>query len=331
MHKPRNQQQKDASDMELNDRIRGAIVGFAYGDALGLATEFMTANEVHTYYLQGVKRFSQMIRDSHRCQWQPGEWSNDTEIVVRMLESVLETGGFDIRAQARAFKTWYDEESRDLAPIFRVICNDPEWLENPVKATHRAWQKARLHEASNEAVQRSVVTALTSPADKLLEHTRKLVLMTNDDTRCVSTTMILARMMHSLLHTGKMASYEDLSSLCQRVDPRTLPYLEMAFDGEIAKMRVDDEDTMCWTRKTMGASLWSFWHSDSPAQAIEQVVMLGGDADSNAALAGALAGLKFGYHALPEEKQNLLRLDYLLDLADRVSDFTRKQTMSHVG
>lgn len=310
--------------MELNDRIRGAIVGFAYGDALGLGAEFMTRYEISAYYPDGLTRFEQQIHDAHRGQWKRGEWTNDTEILIRLLENVLNFGSLNIREQARAVKEWYDEGHPDVSPVFRIIVNNPEWLERPVQVTHETWRNLRIHEASNEAIQRSLVAALISKPQELLENTRKLVLMTNDDTRCVSTTMILARMMHSLLHTGKEAGYEELAHLSNRVDPRTLSFLEMAHKGDIAEMQLDDEATWSWTRKAMGAALWSLWHFDNPADAINAVIMQGGDADSNAALAGALAGLKYGYSELPAEKQNLVRLDYLLDLADRVTEYVRK-------
>ena len=64
---------------------------------------------------------------------------------------------------------------------------------------------------------------------------------------------------------------------------------------------MDDEKSMGYTLRTLGASLWAYWHATSYREGILKIVLSGGDADTNAAVAGAILGAKFGINQIPEE------------------------------
>ena len=113
--------------------------------------------------------------------------------------------------------------------------------------------------------------------------------------------------------------------ICEHIYPRTLQWLEKTRVCKIEDLELDDVDTLSYTRKAMCAGLWPLWHSSSATETFDTVIAQGGDADSNAAIAGALAGLRYGYDALPAEKEKLLRFDYLNDLAERVAEYSEQQ------
>lgn len=49
----------------------------------------------------------------------------------------------------------------------------------------------------------------------------------------------------------------------------------------------------------MAAALWVLWHCGSPGEGITTLCDAAGDADTNAALGGALLGLKYGGASMP--------------------------------
>ena len=310
------------SNLPKYDRIRGAIAGYALGDALGVGSEFMTKTEMQGYYPDKLRDFKSIIRDSHRCQWKPGETTNDTHFFTTLLETILSNGGYDLNVCAKAFIDKIRNTTKDIVPTFRTLLAFPDWEESPLVNTHKIWKHHGLEEGSNEANHRGIAMALLFDRPELDDIVKQLVLMTHDDMRCVASTVILAHTAHSLLHTGEPASLKDLMSVCYAYDTRTVPFLEMAVNGKLEDFDLDDESSMGLTRKNMGAALWTVWHCDNAADAIYAVIDEAGDADSNGAITGALAGLRFGYDALPDIKNDLIDKDYYDDLARRVAAFS---------
>lgn len=313
--------------MTLHDRIKGALYGFALGDALGLGTEFMTREEIAGYYPDKCRRFSDIIRDAHRSQWQPGQWTNDTEFMICLCEQILDNGDFDVYEAAKYIKKTFDALSGDTSPVLRAVMNNPGWVENPILKTHETWQRQKLSEASNEAIQRGIVSGLLCSREQLGQTTRRMVLLTNDDSRCVSSTMVIAYMTHCLLHTGEPAPFDDLTAICYAADARTIPFLEATLHEDINTIGIDDEDTMMYTRKSMAAGLWPVWHCQKAEDYIYSIIDQGGDADTNAAISGAFAGLRFGFDALPDIKEEIIDKERLDILADRITDYVRKNIM----
>ena len=47
--------------IDLNDRVKGTLMGLAVGDALGYGTEFMPKTKVCFNYPDGLKRYSDIV------------------------------------------------------------------------------------------------------------------------------------------------------------------------------------------------------------------------------------------------------------------------------
>jgi ADP-ribosylglycohydrolase len=69
----------------------------------------------------------------------------------------------------------------------------------------------------------------------------------------------------------------------------------------LAELKLDDRKTMGYTYKTIGSGIFCLRTGSDFQKAINELVMEGGDADTNGAVAGALLGCKLGYKKLPSE------------------------------
>ena len=98
-----------------------------------------------------------------------------------------------------------------------------------------------------------------------------------------------------------------------------IPFIDLAYHEGLDSLCLDDEESMGYTLRTLGAALWAYWHATSYKEGILKIVLSGGDADTNAAVAGAILGAKFGIDQIPEEWRNGLL--YASMLHNKVQDF----------
>ena len=89
----------------IKDRMLGCLYGQAIGDALGLGSEFMSQDEVIQNYPNGLKTYDQIIQDAHRRRWAKGAWTDDTDMMLCILNG-FEDGKFDLQHVASNFKEW---------------------------------------------------------------------------------------------------------------------------------------------------------------------------------------------------------------------------------
>lgn len=302
----------------LKNKIYGALFGHAIGDALGLGAEFMTEHEMRHYYPEGLDHYSKIRRDAHRSAWKPGDWTSDTDWFLGLIDTVLENKSIYPKAYALRLKEWYDSDPVDVPSNVRWILTRPNWVENPTWVAERAWNNMTHAEPSNEASTRGVVAAMVS--DEYIKDTERIVLITHSHSICVSSAMLIARMAHSLLWEDSPASISELMKLCEKYDSRTREYLEIAYNNHPEALEIDDPDYLWDAKKTMAIALWSVWHCSSPEEALHKVIGFAGDADTNAAAAMTLNGIKYGFDALPVKLiEDLVQKDRLLSAA---ADFT---------
>lgn len=306
-------------NISIKEKIYGAIFGYAVGDALGLGTEFMTVKEVKRRYPDGLKTYSQIVRDAHRSLWKRGEWTNDTEVVLIVLESFLRCGYFNYHDIAKNLKVWYNSNPVDLTMNLRLVLKQDSFATRPFESTKEAWDKIGTFDNTSECLGRTIFSFLSSYP---LESANDLCRLTHPRGRTIACCRVIAAMAESLFKNGEELPYEELFSMAKRSNQEVEGYLETARFGTIEDFHLDDIDTNWFVRKALGAALWSLWHSKSFEQGIETVINQGGDADTNAAAAGALLGIKYGFSAIPQNLvDELIGKERLFNISERLVKF----------
>ncbi len=104
------------------DRVAGAVVGSAAGDALGAPFEFGPAGVFSARFPDGAGLL---------CGgggWNPGEATDDTQMAVLVGESLLERGGLDLPDMFDRFRRWAGSEPKDIGlQTEDVLTNGEPW------------------------------------------------------------------------------------------------------------------------------------------------------------------------------------------------------------
>lgn len=312
---------------ELREKIAGLLYGYAIGDALGLGTELMTRPVAEMKYPDLLTDYSQIVRDAHRSQWQRGEWSNDTNYVLLLIDSLCECESVDHLDYAHRLSHYFHTHKDDFTTHLRWLFSQPDYSGNPFAVARRVWIDMKDEESPSDSLGRALIIGLWNEniKDNAIDNCR----LTHPKPRCEIAAVVIAHMVNSLLWKGKEVPYVILHSIVKKKNIGTLDYLETAHDGELEDFNLSDPATCMHVRKAMGAALWALWHCTSPNEALIKIVNQGGDANTNAALAIGLLGLKYGISSInPKYIDNLIGKEKIEKAVDKLTLLLEKRFMT---
>jgi hypothetical protein len=98
---------KNAINQNLIDRLLGCAYGQALGDAYGLSTEFEDRDDVKHNYPDQSKLipFPNYVLTGHSRRWTRGDWTDDTDQWILVLETLTEHDG-DVTVFAEKLSNW---------------------------------------------------------------------------------------------------------------------------------------------------------------------------------------------------------------------------------
>lgn len=277
--------------------MKGCLYGQAIGDALGLGSEFMSKVEVSKNYPDGLRNYDQIIQDEHRRRWVKGAWTDDTDMMLCILDG-FENDRFNVHSVASNFKAWFNGDPMGIGShTYKVLCMK-DYVEQPEMCSKLWWDLTRQQSAANGALMRTSVVGLAP--DDIEKQAEAICKLTHYDSRCVGSCVIAVLIIHNLVWYNKQLSYSDVRNIAEKYDERILEWVDVAYNSsDISMLDLDDPLSIGYTLPTLSAALWCYWHAQSFVDGLLTVVNEGGDADTNAAIACAILGAKFGFASIP--------------------------------
>lgn len=305
---------------QLPDRIWGVIFGQAIGDALGLGTEFMSADQVWEHYPEGLSTYHQIIQDAHRSRWRQGDWTDDTDQFLCILDSLLEHGDVRRLDIAARLLHWSRTGGMGIGRSMLKVLSLPGYATEPEKAARYVWERGHRDLAPNGAVMRTSILGVYDYRhhQSVLANATTVCQLTHSDPRCIDSCRLISGLIACVLR-GEHAKVHVPTDIVADLDPRVIEHI-MALDGKnLDHHHLDEPDRIGYTLKATGAGWWAHHQAPSFEEGLLSVVHAGGDADTNGAVAGSVLGARFGFSAIPAAwVDGLNRRDELLERADRL-------------
>lgn len=297
------------------ERVRGAFLGLAVGDALGTTVEFRPP---------GTFAPLTDVVGGGPFALPAGAWTDDTAMAACLAESLVATGGFDPADQLRRYLRWYRDghlsstgRCVDIGRTTRAALERFEATGDPATcgATHE-------HSAANGSLMRLAPVPLAFAGDPA-----EAVRLSGESSRtthalrvCVDACRFLGALLVGAVHG---APKDELLA------PRYAP-VPALWDAAPLDASIDALAAGAWRAKAppeirgtgyvvdaLEAALWAFATSDDYAGCVLAAANLGDDADTTAAIAGQLAGAVYGAKGIPARwRARLARRDTLEELAD---------------
>jgi ADP-ribosylglycohydrolase len=92
--------------VSLFEKASGCLVGAAIGDALGMPTEYISQRDLDTFYKGRVTDFEKATRGHPCSHLNAGQYTDDTQQLMILAESLVENNGFDINYFGKKLGEW---------------------------------------------------------------------------------------------------------------------------------------------------------------------------------------------------------------------------------
>ena len=308
------------------DRITGALLGLACGDALGAPAEFMSQAQLQSHWGE----LTEMVGGR---PWAPGEWTDDTGMALCVAKGILACPNDPVEETGRHFLDW-GSMAKDVGGTVRAALSAyrGDWA-----AASRSTPQARAGRAAgNGSLMRTLPVALAyaDPA-AMLRTSARLSAMTHWDPQaevccalyCLWVRALLEeRPLHDAWHLAWEAARAaaDLGPLAPDTPgPAPLP---AGFWERLAAVEAKSYEQLQpsgyagYVVECLEAAAWCCLNAGTLEEVLVLAVNLGGEADTIAAVAGGIAGAAWGRGALPPRwLEALHHRAYIEETAERLA------------
>jgi ADP-ribosyl-[dinitrogen reductase] hydrolase len=302
----------DVEGTARRDRAIGALLGLACGDAVGTTLEFKRPGS--------FTPIDDMVGGGP-FGLRPGEWTDDTSMALCLAESILDCGGLDPVDQLRRYVLWRDEGYLSSNGRCFDIGTTVSSQLSRFQRTGEAFDPRPDHEAAaNGSLMPSAPVPIrwwrdpAEAADRAAESSRT----THPADRPRDACRVLGAMTAALIHGT------DADAV---LDPdfwqfgALHPAIEAVARGSWRGKRPPQVRGTGYCVDALEAAIWAVGGAVDFRHAVLRAANLGDDADTTAAIAGQLAGARWGASGIPDGwRERVVLADRIVAMASGLFD-----------
>jgi ADP-ribosyl-[dinitrogen reductase] hydrolase len=287
------------ADHDTKARAIGALVGSAVGDALGAPFEFGPPGAYRRRFAAPAPQPPGEMVGGGAFGWEPGEFTDDTQMALALAESLLTNGGFEPADIWTRFRAWA-ARAKDVGVITRRALEHASFA-GAAQAAHDELGRS----AGNGGLMRATPIALFTldwARDAAMELACRQAALTHADPAAGWGAAIGVELVRLGVHGGDpFASLFDIvghvpadhrTRFAEMLDPSWRPSTTVLPNGTV------------WT--CLAEAVRAARSAGSFEDAVVAAIELGGDTDTVACVTGALAGAMFGIDAIPERWRSMI-------------------------
>ncbi|MFL5767942.1 MAG: ADP-ribosylglycohydrolase family protein [Actinomycetota bacterium] len=276
---------------DIADRVVGSVLGLALGDALGAPFEFSRRDDIPDPLVPFERPWMGLP---------PGTTTDDTAMALNLVRSLAYHGSLVPHDLLARHVEWLNSDPQDVGALTRRVLRRVQAGEDPEAAAQAVWEERGPEvSAGNGSVMycAPLGVAYANRPITLLGVAPWLSALTHYDERC-RTAVVAVTLTAASLVRGDDPETAVRKSVEVTLDRPGGEELEFLVDAVGSERAVDGPDQgFCLYTAAIG--LQAVARSLDVEEELLHVVRLGGDTDTNAAVAGALLGAAAGASGLP--------------------------------
>lgn len=292
-------------------KVKDGICGFVVGDALGVPVEFCSREELKNDPVVDMREYGTYNQPK-------GTWSDDSSMTIATMYSIVNKKGIDYADIMDEFCNWaFKEEHTPHGERFDIGNTTRRGLERYQDGKDALkCGGTSTHDNGNGSLMRILPLAFIPDID--YETIENISALTHGHDRSKIACVLYVEIARSMLNND-LTIDEHIDNACEKIKTyytgnEELEEFNRIFNDDFSEgirsggYVIDTIETVIYCLKTTGN------YKDATLKAVN----LGNDTDTNAAICGGLAGIFYGFDAIPVDwLEAIPKLDEILSLCEK--------------